>query len=97
MLGVYVAFSGAVPLSIGFTGANWTAKKFPRYLVGVGISASFIILLFAVGLLFWGPSGSEVAQIIRAGGQKIVVYVIIIGLLIEGWGVWQFLRCPTEK
>ena len=97
MISVYVAFGGAVPLSIGFTGAIWTAKKFPRYLVGVGIYASLIILLFLIGLVIWGPSGSETARIIRVVGQKIVVFAIIFGLLIEGWGMWHFLHGPKEK
>ena len=97
MISVYVAFGGAVPLSIGFTGAIWTAKKFPRYLVGVGIYASLIILLFLIGLVIWGPSGSETARIIRVVGQKIVVFAIIIGLFIEGWGMWNFLHVQRKN
>ena len=37
LMAVYVAFIGAVPVFLGFTGAIWAAKsKFPRYLVWVG-------------------------------------------------------------
>jgi len=96
LMAVYVAFVGAVPLSVGFTGAIWAAKKFPKYLVWVGTTVSFIILLY-VWLLFFGPEGSEMARLIQVVGQKIVVYTIIIGFLIEGWGMLQYINGPKEK
>lgn len=45
----------------------------------------------------WGPWDSETAWYTQVVAQKIVIFALVFGFLIEGWGMWQNLNDPQEK
>jgi hypothetical protein len=89
---MYASFGCVLVVSLLFTLAMFWHEDYPRiytyfYLIFTICAAFYMVLLFA------GPSRESVEGLaIQAGGQKIIVYAMILNFLIQGYGAWNLER-----
>ena len=89
---MYVSFGCVLVVSLLFTLSMFWHEDYPKvytyiYLIFTICAALYMVLLFA------GPSRESVEGLaIQAGGQKIIVYAMILNFLIQGIGAWNLVK-----
>lgn len=86
---MYAAFGCVLVVSILYTLSMFWHEDYSKmytylFLIFTICAALYMILLFA------GPSRESVEGLaIQAGGQKLIVYFMVINFLIQGYGAWN--------
>ncbi|MHA2304567.1 MAG: hypothetical protein ACXACU_04175, partial [Candidatus Hodarchaeales archaeon] len=87
---MYAAFAFISLAVVMFTVVLYLNRNYPRPYFYTFIIETMVIFLYLV-LLFFGPSRfTTEGLLIRATGQKLAVYSLVISFLIQGYGAWKF-------
>jgi hypothetical protein len=93
---VYSAFTSALFMVIAYSIAMVLNKDYPKKYAIVFIC--FGIVLFAyVMLLFFGPTWeTQAGLLIQVVGQKVIVYLMISTLLVQGYGALKLYNTANK-
>ena len=85
---VYIAFPLTLPTILVYIMASLNSKEMPKLISMIYILLTLILAGYLY-LLFFGPSGSEVARLIQVIGQKIIVYAEVLTFFAQGFILYK--------